>query len=69
MVELNVNERIWQIDINGCSVLNLFDAQGSETFDPTQAVEVLADSGPGGIGLQCIKENDVFTFTLIADGP
>ena len=63
MAELQINERIWQISCNGHPVVHMFDANASETFDPTQAVEVVTHNG-----LQTVLENDVFTFTLLADG-
>lgn len=65
MADLEIDERVWQIELNGRGVEHLFDAQGSETFDPTQAVEVkLVDANH----LAPINENDVLTFTLLVDG-
>jgi hypothetical protein len=63
--DLEINERAWHIELNGRGVEHLFDAQGSETLDPTQAVEVkLVDAAH----LAPINENDVLTFTLLMDG-
>lgn len=64
MAELTIDERVWQITCNGEPVEHLFDAKAAETYDPTQAVEVVIRGT-----LNPIVENDVFTFTLLADGP
>lgn len=61
---LKLNERIWQIECNGEPVSHMFDWMGSETFDPTQAVTIWG----GAYKDREIAENDVFTFTLLADG-
>lgn len=64
MTDLQIDERVWQILCNDQLVEHMFDASGSEVFDPTQAVEWCEAQG----GLQPLKENDVLTFTLIMDG-
>jgi len=63
---LKVNERIWRIECNNEPVDHMFDAQGSETFDVTQAVEVV---GGFYVTPRTLIENDVITYTLLMDGP
>lgn len=61
---LEINERVWCIECNGKGVRRMFDANESETFDPTQAVTIeLTDDS-----WYDVRENDVFTFTMIMDG-
>lgn len=70
MSDLEIDERVWHIQCNGVPVQHLFDANGSETFDPTEAVEWCApeQARTRFWGIQPLKENDVLTFTLIMDG-
>lgn len=43
-------------------VENMFDVNGNETFDPTEAIEVVVDGD-----FIAVEAGDEFTFTLIAD--
>lgn len=56
----NIDDRDWEIAIDGQPVLHLFDSDGSETFDPTQAFE--ADVGDELIHL---SPGDSITFRLL----
>jgi hypothetical protein len=64
---LQPDQRIWQIEYNTEPVEHMFDANGGETFDVTQAVEVVLKGARKRI-IVPVKENDVFSFTLLADG-
>lgn len=59
------DERIWTISWNGFPVEKLLDVKGSQTFDPTQAIDVKLSNRSYAFP---ISENDVITFTMIMDG-
>jgi hypothetical protein len=59
MVQRHGNKE-WSITINGQEVENLFDAHGSETFDPFRAVEAVTMGG-----FIKIEEGDTIAFERI----
>jgi plastocyanin len=56
----NINDRDWLVLYNGREVINMFDEDGSETFDPTECVEVNV-----GAEFVYVKPGDTITFELI----
>ncbi len=55
----NINERDWYITLNGREIINMFDEDGSETFDPTECVEANV-----GAEFVYVKPGDVIAFEL-----
>ncbi|AMO44074.1 hypothetical protein vBRpoSV10_15 [Ruegeria phage vB_RpoS-V10] len=55
-----IDDRDWSVDHNGSEVLFMFDANASETFDPTDAVEVVI---VGGL-FKKLSPGDKITFTF-----
>lgn len=60
MPVISVNDRDVEIALNGRLVENLFDDTGSETFDPTIAVEANMHDGD----LVIISEGDTLVVTI-----
>jgi len=55
-----VNERYVEMTLNGRLVEHLFDATGSETFDPTTAVEAVMYDGD----MVIISDGDTLGMTI-----
>lgn len=57
---VQIDDQDWEITHNGREVIHLFDAEGSETFDPTSCVEVNL-----GAEFVYVKPGDTLEFTRI----
>lgn len=62
MTASTINNRDWEITVNGEPVTHLFDGEGSETLDPTEASEAMDASG-----FMAIEVGDVIAFKVVAD--
>jgi hypothetical protein len=57
-----INTRDWIIKLNGLPIDYMFDASGSETMTPTDAVETATNHG-----IARLHEGDTLSFVFVGD--